>query len=249
MFPEQNKVKKQLHNLFTTFVKSGCKIRPHFFLTGPSGTGKSHLVQELAKASGAAYFEINAAQLTCEGISGMSLAKALTPLKLSHARPTIIFVDEFDKLLISVVAQTSESKSGVQDEFLKVLESDTVNIFGEYGKYDNVKCAKVLFVFSGAFDGEDIISLDDLKSKGLRSEFIGRVGLCIATQRIKMQSLINSLDESNLLTSYCEMDKLNDTEKELAINCITRIIKDDFEESTIGIRLVNSSIHQHFLEI
>ena len=79
MFPEQIKVTAQITHLFTVAQRSECRIRPHFFLTGPTGSGKSYLVNQVAEEMGIPFFEINAAQLTAEGLSGNSLSKAMRP--------------------------------------------------------------------------------------------------------------------------------------------------------------------------
>lgn len=47
MFPEQQRVTQQINHLMEVMVKSECEIRPHFFLTGPTGSGKSFLVNSL----------------------------------------------------------------------------------------------------------------------------------------------------------------------------------------------------------
>ena len=41
MFPEQQRITQQINHLMDVMVKSECEIRPHFFLTGPTGSGKS----------------------------------------------------------------------------------------------------------------------------------------------------------------------------------------------------------------
>ena len=39
MFPEQQRITQQINHLMDVMVKSECEIRPHFFLTGPTGSG------------------------------------------------------------------------------------------------------------------------------------------------------------------------------------------------------------------
>ena len=87
MFPEQHRITKQITHLFITAQKSECQIRPHFFLTGPTGSGKSFLVNQVAEELNFPFFEINAAQLTAEGLSGNSLSKAMRPLRQLHRFP------------------------------------------------------------------------------------------------------------------------------------------------------------------
>ena len=38
MFPEQQRITQQINHLMDVMVKSECEIRPHFFLTGPTGS-------------------------------------------------------------------------------------------------------------------------------------------------------------------------------------------------------------------
>ena len=71
---EQAKVKEDISRIIEIFKGSEAKIRPHFVLTGPSGSGKSHVIQAVADEFDLGYLEINAAQLTKEGTSGNSLS-------------------------------------------------------------------------------------------------------------------------------------------------------------------------------
>ena len=151
MSPEQQKCVKELSRLFEIFQSSEAEIRPHFILTGPSGSGKSHSIKMLAEKYDLNFLEINAAQLTKEGTSGNSLSKAMAPLMNMQQQLTVCFVDEFDKLFISGNSNgdiAHETTLGVQNEFLKVLESDTASVFGDYGKYVNIGVSNVLFVFA-----------------------------------------------------------------------------------------------------
>ena len=81
LFPEQEKIVRQMSHIFRVFKESECAIRPHFHLTGPSGSGKSFLVGKAAEEFNLPIIEINAAQLTAEGLSGNSLSKSLRQLR------------------------------------------------------------------------------------------------------------------------------------------------------------------------
>jgi len=173
----QDKVKKEVQRILDIFKNSESEIRPHFILTGSSGSGKSATIKTLAEQNKLGFIEINAAQLTKEGTSGNSLSKALTPLVAMGGRQTVVFVDEFDKLFISGNSNSDlahESTNGVQNEFLKVLESDTATVFGDYGKYITAPTKDVLFIFAGAFNGEEEIDIDRLRELGIKTEFLGR---------------------------------------------------------------------------
>ena len=94
----QDKLIKEVNRIFQVFVNSNCKIRPHFILTGESGSGKSFTIKQLCDMNELNFLEVNAAQITKEGISGNSLSKILSPLvNYSH---------------------TPESTASVQNEYI-----------------------------------------------------------------------------------------------------------------------------------
>lgn len=97
----QDKLIKEVNRIFQVFVNSNCKIRLHFILTGESGSGKSFTIKQLCDMNELSFLEVNAAQITKEGISGNSLSKILSPLVNYSHTPIVVFVDEFDKLFIN----------------------------------------------------------------------------------------------------------------------------------------------------
>ena len=237
-----------LRRILTIFQTSDGEIRPHLILTGPSGSGKSHTVECLAEELDIKIFCINAAALTKEGTAGNSLSKALAPLAQCGGQPTICFVDEFDKLFISGNTNSSlahETTNGVQNEFLKVLEG-TASIFGDFGKYINVKTDNVLFVFAGAFNGEEDIDLDRLREFGIKTEFLGRVGLAYGLSKVSLAEMQTILMKSKLLADY--MSLVPTADRDTVTGVIMKVITENFEKNTIGVRMINTLIHQYFIE-
>ena len=238
---------KAISRILDIFLSSEAQIRPHFMLTGPSGSGKSHTIQSLADALQIPMVEVNAAQLTKEGTSGNSVSKALTPLLQYGGMPVICFVDEFDKLFISGNSNSSlahETTNGVQNEFLKVLEG-RASIYGDYGKYVDIKTDNVLFVFAGAFNGEENIDLDRLREMGIKTEFLGRVGLAYGLEKLTLADLRQILESSNLLKNYLEL--FTDAKKAEVVKAVMTVVEQNFEKNTIGARLINTLIHQYFI--
>ena len=245
----QDKLIKEITNVFEIFVTSKCALRPHFILTGPSGSGKSLTIQSLCNKNKIGFVEINAATLTKEGTSGNSLSKALTPLLQKGTKPTIVFVDEFDKLFISGNSNTDlahESTNGVQNEFLKVLESETASVFGDFGKYVQAKTSNCLFVFAGAFNGQKDVSLDDLREFGIKTEFLGRVGLCFNTTQLTLDNLFTILNDTPLLNMYLKLYK--DIDRKVVIAAIRKVLEENYAMNTIGARQINTLIHQYFIQ-
>lgn len=245
----QDELIDNLSTIISIFKESQTEIRPHFILTGPSGSGKSLTIASLCQSLEVNYIEINAAQLTKEGTSGNSLSKALAPLARSGNKPTICFVDEFDKLFISGNSNSElahESTNGVQNEFLKVLESDEASIFGDYGKYVNIPIKNVLFIFAGAFNNESEINLDRLRELGIKTEFLGRVGLVFNTKALTLEDLHNIFDKSKLFHKYCQL--FEGVPVDVASKIIKQKIQENFENNTLGARMVNTLIHQYFIK-
>ena len=237
-----------IRRIFNIFQASEGEIRPHLILTGPSGCGKSHTLETLAEDLDIKMIQINAAGLTKEGTAGNSLSKALSPLAHCGGQPVICFVDEFDKLFISGNTNSSlahETTNGVQNEFLKVLEGHA-SIYGDFGKYIDIKTDNVLFVFAGAFNGEENIDLDRLREMGLKTEFLGRVGLAYGLEKISLKEMAHILDKSKLLANYLEL--FPDAQKETVTHRIMDVVTENFEKNTIGVRLINTLIHQYFIE-
>lgn len=244
----QNVLVSQVEKVFKIFKGSQCEIKPHFMLTGPSGASKTHTIKHMAEEYQLGFLEINAAQLTKEGTSGNSLSKALSPLLQRNGVPTVVFVDEFDKLFISGNSNDSsahETTVGVQNEFLKVLEGDTASVYNDYGKYANVSITNVLFVFAGAFNGEEDITIDRLREIGLKTEFLGRVGIVFNSIKLTLDELYLLVDKNPLLDQYCDLIK--DSDKEQIQYLIKGFLKSHYENNTIGARVINTLIHQYFI--
>lgn len=245
----QDALIKEINRIFEIFKTSACEIRPHFILTGDSGSGKTFTIANMVAQHKLAFVEINAAQLTKEGTSGNSVSKALSPLKQIGGKPAVCFVDEFDKLFISGNSNSShahESTTGVQNEFLKILESDVASVYDDYGKYINANTKNVLFIFSGAFNNEPDIDLDRLRQLGIKTEFLGRVGLVYNTRRLEVEDLYNILDTSELFNKYMKLFKgVDEEEARLAIKAY---IRDNYEHNTLGARMVNTLINQYFIK-
>lgn len=192
-----------IKRILEIFQASEAEVRPHFIITGPSGSGKSHTMALLCEELNLPMLEINAAGLTKEGTAGNSLSKALSPLMQYGGRQVVVFVDEFDKMFISGNSNSSlahETTNGVQNEFLKALEG-LANVSSDYGKYVNLKTDNVLFAFAGAFNGEENIDIDRLREMGLKTEFLGRVGLAYGLD-IDYQELMDHAEEHVLDGSY-----------------------------------------------
>lgn len=239
---------EKIQRIITIFKTSKAQIRPHFMVVGSSGSGKSYTLQQLVAQAGLGYLEINAAQLTKEGTSGNSLSKALSPLINKGNKMTICFVDEFDKLFISGNSNSAlahETTNGVQNEFLKVLESNIASVYGDFGKYVNAPVDNVLFVFAGAFNGEEKITLDRLREFGVKTEFLGRVGLVFNLRKLTIEELLQIMEDSELLKAYLKL--FPGIKKKDCTTVVGKHIRETYEQNTIGARVISNLIHSYFI--
>lgn len=231
-----------IEKILNVYLQSNGQIRPHFFLTGPTGSGKTHTITVLADHLGIRVINVNCAQLTNEGISGNSISKALSPLADFQNNPVIVFMDEFDK----AIGKESEVTSGaVQQEILKLIEDDTTEVFGTYGKYNRVQTSNVLFVFAGSFGGAEIKNINDLLQHNVKPELLGRIGLNYHVERASLESLIKLVEKSKLLDEYCSV--FNIKNRKSVVKNISEELTEQYANNIIGVRIVNSLIHQYFI--
>lgn len=240
---------EQLKRIFEIHNVSNAKIRPHHFLTGTSGSGKSFNVQAIADELMMPLVEINCAQLTKEGLSGNSLSKALAPIAHSGMCPMIVFLDEFDKLFIrgnNNSELADDSTTSIQNELLKILEGKTTSVFtGNFGQYAEITIDHCLFVFGGAWNGEPDLDLDRLRAFGVKTELLGRVGLIFGMDKVKLADLLHAVETSELLDSYCKL--FEDTDRKKVVAEVQQVVSDNYELNTIGYRQIAALLHQYFI--
>lgn len=245
----QEKTLNKIDKIFAIFKGSLAGIRPHIILTGPSGAGKSRSINVLCQKYNLQYMEVNAAAITKEGTSGASITKVLNPLLNMPKRPTVVFVDEFDKLFISGNSNSSlahETTNGVQNEFLKVLEAETIDVYEDFGHYKPIDASKLLFIFAGTFNGEPNISVDRLREFGIKTEFIGRIAYVFNLTKLTVDDLHGIVTDSPLIDSYMEI--FPEADKDKCIKQINKHIENIYDKNTIGARVVNNLVHKYFID-
>lgn len=245
VFPSQQEIYSRLVHVLTVLQNSEAAIRPHFHLTGESGSGKSFLTKVVCEEMKIPFIEVNAAGITAEGLSGNSLSKALVKLREHWDKPNVIFVDEFDKLFQRNGETTEGFRSAVQDEFLTMLESKYTSVFTDFGKYTPCVVENSLFIFAGAYSNQKIETMAQLKDAGLRNEFIGRVPLVFMTKPVTLAELKEALPKIKLFREYRKL--FGKTAIKTDVAGIIKLLTAQNKEMNIGIRLLNSVIHQFYM--
>src|SRR5438045_364051 len=165
--------------------------KSNILLLGPTGCGKTHLAQTLARILNVPFAIADATALTEAGYVGEDVENILLKLiqaadfDIKKAETGIIYIDEVDK-----IARKADNPSitrdvsgeGVQQALLKILEGTVASVPPQGGRkhpqqeYIQVNTKDILFVCGGAFDGlEKIIeSRTGRRQIGFSKEEIAR---------------------------------------------------------------------------
>lgn len=161
--------------------------KSNILLIGPSGVGKSMIVQTVAKILEVPFATADATSLTETGYVGEDVESIISRLLTSAnndvaaAQHGIVFIDEIDKLRRKGGGAARDVGSeGVQQALLKLLEGSEVMVplngqRGPGAKMVKVNTSDILFICGGAFTGiEDIVAKGDSVGIGFGSTIIDK---------------------------------------------------------------------------
>lgn len=198
--------------------KEPATITKHpIFITGKTGSGKTHLIKTLCQMLDVNFIAVNATHISNAGYKGMTLADIGAMLleqakgDLVQAQFSVVFFDEFDKLFISEQgSQLSTYHLSLVTEILTVVEGTTDFPVRDS---DSLKSHHMLFILGGSFAlhqdkgspmgfvHDDVIQSVPtnqlgLTKLGLPDELAGRIG-----QIVSMLPLTHTMLKDILLNS------------------------------------------------
>lgn len=90
------------------------------------------------------------------------------------------------------------------------------------------------------------LTLDRLRDFGVKTEFLGRVGLIYNTKPLTLEDLYSILECSDLLQNY--LDLFFNVNREQVISDLKGYLESSFRNNTLGARTINTLIHQYFIK-
>lgn len=170
----QERAKRQLavavYNHYKRLLWRGARqagevAKSNILMVGPTGSGKTLLLDSLARRLDVPFVTVDASTLTAAGYAGADVEDIVHRLleaaggDPAAARRGMVFLDEVDKLACRAPGggRTGHdfSGEGVQQALLRLLEGRVVDVprQGRGGGVHSVDTRDVLFICGGAFEG------------------------------------------------------------------------------------------------
>lgn len=179
--------------------------KSNVLMAGPTGTGKTFLIQNIAKMLGVPCHIHDCTKLTQAGYVGEDVENILTGLlrecdyDVERAEIGIVCLDEVDKIATSKTENMSITRDvggeGVQQALLKIVEGNIVGVMPNGGRKHPeqslipVDTSNILFIGMGAFVGLDKIA------EGRSTTTNAKIGFSLKDEEVEDEEAHNILDD------------------------------------------------------
>ena len=210
--------------IYNPIALNAPKLIQNIMLYGPTGVGKTYILETIAKKLDLPYFYASIADFSSTGYVGSSvndlyigLYNAAGRSKEKLEKGAILFLDEVDKLILDE-SNSSDIKSQVYSELLPIYQHGGVVSFkaGEFGSTIKYNKEKLIVVSGGSFARMDKLNKHkigfseskvnnekikyytkkDFEKFGVPVEWLGRQDLCVPLAALSEEDLYRILTES-----------------------------------------------------
>jgi len=214
--------------LAVNYTSKNPRHKSHILIAGPSGTGKTEMINIIANHLNIPYFKADATAYTKEGYVGKSVYSMLTGLidsangDIEKAQNGILIIDEIDKKAIG--EKSDVGGQAVLNSLLKIMDRGVIELNTDYYSTLKFDTSNLTIIFMGAFadlfdkkkkdskktigfgisevsessKNEVTITNKDLIDYGMTSEFIGRIGTITYTNEFSIENLVEILYKSKI---------------------------------------------------
>ena len=252
--------------------------KSNIFMVGPTGSGKTYLIEKLGKILNIPTLIYDSTSLTATGYVGNDLDDIFNMLvekydgDVSSCEKAIIYLDEIDKVAAKGV-NCDVNGASVQQMLLTALEGGRFT--ANSGEKENIRkrytidTSNILFIVGGAFteleekseksigflgtninEENDVILEKDLIKFGMIREFVGRFSSIVKLEKHTEVTLkrILTASEDSILKKYENVFRLENISLKIEGGAIDEIVKAAIKGNT-GARSLKTMLEKIFLNL
>jgi len=245
--------------------------KKNLLIQGGTGTGKTFMMERIAKHLGIHYTYFNASELTSTGYVGKDYSDIIDQLGEAEGKTQLLFLDEFDKLCTN---DNNMHTYGGQKTLLKILETGYLrsdSYSKQKGAIDGVDLGNVIIVLGGSFaifeentkrsnkPSIGFVNLNDAKSEeltekdliraGIIPEIAGRIGQVVRLNKLNEEALTQILLYSReaIVKQFKMLAYYNGKTFSLTPKQIKSIIKES-QELGLGVRGLSTLTEKVYIQ-